>query len=610
MKKWAILTVVMLFAINFSFSSGAGGAEAGGKEIVLVNDGDAFLSLVSTSLAFHEGKAPMLLFNGTIGRQQKFINDYGADGLIVVGKHVDTSLSCREFLGDAVSVSLKVAEFFGNSNAVVIMPYSMDEYNLSVIATPIACYLDAPVLLYSGNDDEILSAIDKLGAENVIAIGSVPIGNVHLKNEGEIYDYISDIKDVVYLAVTNPDDEIEPAVVERNETNFEEHMKNIQITILSQKINLVGTDEVTFGISVPDGVSRIKVLVDVPKKDWAPYVISSVLYDGHGKMVTYSFSNAYASQKCYMDAMSVNDAGEYTLSVKIYHGFKGGFFSLRGFSYVDTSFNVKVEMEKLSSPHLPLAGVSKLAPYIASYRDGMVIVAQNEITTGAYAGIASGTAGGAWNNVILQKYVNGQVNKTVGKVEKYAGESVKWVAVVGDTNMMPMYYYNGSMEDDYVGFGIPSDNPYFLNYSVAAGRILAMDDVDTSLLMSRSIFYDEICHGEWMKNFTFIFGEGFGETAGIFHQIPYSRVASQYGFSTRIFGDLRNSRPMLEKLNAFDANYIEYEGHGDWYWMFSNIYGINSYVKEVDSSHVKNYEIQPSVVLSAARDNGGQHDKE
>jgi len=27
---------------------------------------------------------------------------------------------------------------------------------------------------------------------------------------------------------------------------------------------------------------------------------------------------------------------------------------------------------------------------------------------------------------------------------------------------------------------------------------------------------------------------------------------------------------------------------------------MNSYVKEVDSSHVKNYEIQPSVVLSAA----------
>jgi len=179
-------------------------------------------------------------------------------------------------------------------------------------------------------------------------------------------------------------------------------------------------------------------------------------------------------------------------------------------------------------------------------------------------------------------------------------DNIKWVAVVGDTNMIPMYYYNGSMADEYVGFGLPSDNPYFMNFSVAAGRVLAMNNVDTSLLMSRSLFYGEICHGEWMKNFTFIFGEGFGETAGIFHQIPYSKVASQYGFSTRIFGDLRNSRPMLEKLNAFDANYVEYEGHGDWYWMFSNIYGINSYSKEVDASHVKNYDMPPSVVLSAA----------
>lgn len=600
MKKWAILVAVMLLAVNFSFSNGAGGAEAMGKEIVLVYDGDAFLSLISTALAFHEGKVPMLLFKDDLAVQQKFIDDYGADKLIVVGKHVDAALPCREFLGDAVAVSLKIAEFFGKSSSVVVMPCSMDEYNLSVIATPIACYTDAPILLYDGNDDEIISAIDKLGAENVIGIGSVAIGNVHLKNEREIYDYISDIRDVGYLAVTNPDDALKPEVTESQEMNFERHMKNIQITILSQKINLVGSDEATFSISVPGGISRIRAVVNVPEVDSIPYEISSVLYDGHGKMVTYSFSQAYEPQKCYMDALSVNDSGDYTLSVKLYHGFRGGFFSLRGFSHIDASFNVTVEVQKLASPHLPIVQISKLAPYIAAYHDGMVVSTQNEITGEAYAGIADGTAGGAWNNAALQEYVNMQVNKTVGKIASCMNDNIKWVAVAGDTSMIPMYYYNGSMEDEYVGFGLPSDNPYFMNFSVAAGRVLGMDDIDTSLLMGRSIFYDEICHGEWMKNFTFIFGEGFGETAGIFHQIPYSKVASQYGFSTRIFGDLRNSRPMLEKSNAFDANYIEYEGHGDWYWMFSNIYGINSYSKEVDASHVKNYVIQPSVVLSAA----------
>ncbi len=598
MKKWAILIVVMFIAVNFSAVNG--GAEAKGNEVVVVSDSDAFFSLISTALAFHEGKLPMLLFKNNLTAQQRFINDYGADSLIVVGKHVDATLPCKEFLGDAVSVSLKIAEFFGRSNSAVVMPYGMDEYNLSVIATPIACYLNAPILLYDGNDDEIMNEIGKLGADNVVSIGNVPVGNIHLENEEEIYDYISGIKDVKYVAVANPDDEIEPSVIKSKEISMEGHMKNVQLTVFSQKINLVGSDEETFGISVPDGVNRIRVLIDVPKVDRAPYVISSVLYDGKGKMVTYSFSNAYAFQKCYMDALSVNDAGNYTLSVKIYHGFRGGFFSLRGFSYVDTSFNVTAEVESLSSPHMPLAGISKLAPYLASYHDGMVLSVRNEITTPAYEGIAGGTAGGAWNNVAIQKYVNGQVNKTVGRIESHVGKDVKWVAVVGDTNMIPMYYYNGSMADEYVGFGIPSDNPYFLNFTVAAGRVLAMDDVDTSLLMSRSLFYNDICHGDWMKNFTFIFGEGFGETAGIFHQIPYSKVASQYGFSTRIFGDLRNSRPMLEKLNAFDANYIEYEGHGDWYWMFSNIYGINSYVKEVDASHAKHFTMHPSVVLSAA----------
>jgi len=378
MKKWAILVVVMLFAINFSFSSGAGGAEAMGKEVVLVYDSDAFLSLISTALAFHEGKVPTLLFKDDLAVQQKFIDDYGADKLIVVGKHVDAALPCREFSGDAVAVSLKIAEFFGNSSTAVVMPYSMDEYNLSVIATPIACYLNAPILLYNGNDDEVLSAIDKLGAENVIGIGSVAIGNVHLKSEEEIYDYISDIKDIKYLAVTNPDDALKPEVTESQEMSFERHMKNIQITILSQKINLVGSDEATFSISVPDGTSRIRVAVNVPEVDSTPYEISSVLYDGQGKMVTYSFSQAYEFQKCYMDALSINDGGDYTLSVKLYHGFKGGFFSLRGFSYVDASFNVTVEVQKLASPHLPIASISKIAPYIAAYHNGMVISSRLE----------------------------------------------------------------------------------------------------------------------------------------------------------------------------------------------------------------------------------------
>lgn len=108
------------------------------------------------------------------------------------------------------------------------MPCSMDEYNLSVIATPIACYTDAPILLYDGNDGEIISAIDKLGAENVIGIGSVAIGNVHLKSEEEIYDYISDIRDVGYLAVTNPDDALKPEVTESQEMSFERHIKTFK----------------------------------------------------------------------------------------------------------------------------------------------------------------------------------------------------------------------------------------------------------------------------------------------------------------------------------------------------------------------------------------------
>jgi len=111
-----------------------------------------------------------------------------------------------------------------------------------------------------------------------------------------------------------------------------------------------------------------------------------------------------------------------------------------------------------------------------------------------------------------------------------------------------MYYYSSSNNDSSVGLGIPSDNPYSLNLSMAVGRIIAFDDIDASLLIARSVFYNDVIHGAWRKRFVFIFGEGFGETGGIFHQLPYSKIVKSMGFDVSIYGDFRNDRHSLEKI--------------------------------------------------------------
>jgi len=84
--------------------------------------------LISTPLAFHENNTPMIIFRNNLTAQQKFIDDYNADKLIIIGKHVDTSMPHEEFLGNATSLSLKIAKFFGKSSNVVIVPYNMDGF--------------------------------------------------------------------------------------------------------------------------------------------------------------------------------------------------------------------------------------------------------------------------------------------------------------------------------------------------------------------------------------------------------------------------------------------------------------------------------------------------
>jgi hypothetical protein len=181
-----------------------------------------------------------------------------------------------------------------------------------------------------------------------------------------------------------------------------------------------------------------------------------------------------------------------------------------------------------------------------------------------------------------------------------------WLAILAGTNMVPMYYYGPSQQGLYEK-GLPSDNPYSLNWSLSVGRIIGWNVQDVSSLIARTFFYEKICgpesnESDWHNRFSFIFGEGFGETGGIFHQIPYSREIREYGFSTRVFGDFRNSRQAAYLFRTYvGSNFIEYLGHGDWFWFSPSLYGLDFYSKAIDVAHAKNWNYEkPSVFLTAA----------
>ena len=169
-----------------------------------------------------------------------------------------------------------------------------------------------------------------------------------------------------------------------------------------------------------------------------------------------------------------------------------------------------------------------------------------------------------------------------------------------------MYYYSPSQEG-LAEKGLPSDNPYSLGDRLSVGRVLSWDVQDASALLCRTLFYEDLC-GEptsidpWFTRFSFICGEGFSETGGIFHQIPYAQEIKHYGFDPRFYGDFRNSRQITTLFKAYTgANYIEYLGHGDWFWFPPALYGLDTYSRAVDVAHAKNWVYEkPSVFLSSA----------
>lgn len=577
-----------------------------GRGVVLASDADVFYPLIAAPLSYRE-ESPMLIFHEELSDgHMDFFTRYQPDELVVVGGTVSSDYAEQEFTGTPAEVSLALARsMYEGCSSALLIPYDLEQYELSVVATPIACYAHMPLLLYDGNDDDVREVLEGLGVEHVICVGNVSIEGVastHLGTVEEIYSYLTALHpENHYMVLTNPNDVRPPSIGASRTEHYHGCMNYASLTLLSREMLLFGDNTATFSLDAPEGICTIHIYVNVTGMQGSfPYIISAQLYH-NDSLVSYSFSNAYGEQHCYMEVPSTDVKGRYRLVVSLYRGIRGGFFFQRGFSFVDTDFDVDVVIKKMNDIHRPHAVLSPLAPSLACFRNGIVVPTENEVTTPEYQVASSGMAGGPWNHPSLHPIVNAQVNKTVDTVRTMAQAlDARMVAILGDTVMIPQYYYASTTGDAYVGFGVPSDMPYSLNGSLGVGRVVAWDGVDASLLLARTLFYDDIARGRWLHNFTFITGEGFGETAGIFHQIPYSREMKNLGFDTSLYGICRNGREYLEHQGAFQANFVEYEGHGDWYWMLPSVYGLDYLSRVVDVAHVRGYRLTPNVVLTAA----------
>lgn len=603
---------------------------------IIVSDEDPYFSIIGAAIACSYRTdnwilKPLLVVDSDLtDRQKNFLDTIATtQPLLVLGRSINTTFPNIEVLGSPAEVSLKIATLlYKNSQSVLILPYN--SYKLSIIAAPLASYLGIPILIYDRNDVEIQNILYNLSVSTTYIIGDISpnipsnIKQVHLYNIREIQETIlyvihQKFDGINYLVLTNPTDILPPRIINTTSFSKKYNIKDIEITLLGKPFVFV-EKQITIPISIPDGVLHVRIYENVTKSNgimniFFEPIIYSTFFDSNGRVAAYAPSFAFDIGRILLDTLIVNDPGNYNLSVSAYHGFRGGFFSSRGLSIVDFTVNITVIIDKLLDAHLPIISkLSMLAPYIAAVHGGIIIADENfSLTDKDYIIHASGYPAGPWYTEELHDYNNRKVNYTISKIKDIltlldeknmlndylAGPA--WLAILGDTNMIPMYYYQPSQTDIY-DRGLPSDNPYSIDENLSIGRIISYSVEDVSLLICRTLFYKQICEDDtsWLNSFNFLFGEGFGETAGIFHQIPYSKEIKKYGFNTTVYGDLRNSRDIIRKLGAFNSNYIEYMGHGDWFWFIPSIYGLDYYSKVFDVAHMKNWVFKPSVFLTAA----------
>ena len=521
---------------------------------------------------------------------------------------------------------------------MIIIPSDINEYQKSIIAGPLASYLDVPILIFNNNSNKINELCISLNIESAILIGDIDItlDNINitrLETDEDVQNAVLSLinqkfSEINYITLTNPEDIIPPYITIKEKTILNDHLTNIKLTILSKEIDIIGFDSKQYDIVIPEGINRIQIYTNITDNKYRIFqkdrliqpIIFLQLFDPNGNIVAYSSSLALEVGNAYVETLTCNVSGNYTLIVKIYNGIKGGYFSQRGISIVNTDFNVTVIRSSLEKPHLAMIPkLSMLAPYLASAHGGIILADSNfELTNESYQEAADGYGTGPSYEEGLHdftnkkvKYIINRLNETLAYIDNHdmlndflMGPA--WLAILAGTNMVPMYYYGPSQQGLYEK-GLPSDNPYSLNWSLSVGRIIGWNVQDVSSLIARTFFYEKICgpvsnESDWHNRFSFIFGEGFGETGGIFHQIPYSREIREYGFSTRVFGDLRNSRQAAYLFRTYvGSNFIEYLGHGDWFWFSPSLYGLDFYSKAIDVAHAKNWNYEkPSVFLTAA----------
>ncbi|MEM4729847.1 MAG: C25 family cysteine peptidase [Thermoplasmata archaeon] len=499
-----------------------------------------FLALVATPIAcYYEGSTetivPLLVVGENMETQDhgisrsvlRFLEAYPMSKGIAIGA-IPCVGSCHRDtidMGSVVGTSLAAAErFWTRSDGAILIKEDQEGYNLGVIATPLASYLNIPVIIVKKTSDAI-PTLKRLGVRYVLECGRLePYKRTwQFRSVEEINEAIAlgvkasdgEVKSVLktrlgtnctYITLTNPIDSHHPRVLETNVSFFEG-------TLISKDTGSTyypTAEDPCHELIIPDDWNYTNVIID----SYMPFTTSpdprrNPDLDGQRMYVYFGLDenrdNAMDKMEFFAPSLayeSVRDSSGNAVAAHAYMEhpiFHPGrhIVQIAGTLHMQfpvnlpfepplspptTTYNITVTVQRLEDPIFPyIHNMSSMAPYLTAHRRGVVIGRAEWAVNGEGPGVTCScdpltSEEGMLKANNASELVKMDLNAFLARLEglepgdysalavRYAGKLPEAfpVAILGDPSMVPWFYYPTAGQEDVEqeGLGIPSDNFY------------------------------------------------------------------------------------------------------------------------------------------------------
>ncbi|MBU0498098.1 MAG: hypothetical protein KKC68_08040, partial [Candidatus Thermoplasmatota archaeon] len=459
-------------------------------------------------------------------------------------------------------ISLSIADlFWENTAGALLIEESQEGYNLGVAATPLASYLNIPVIVTDIVDIEVTAILDELGVQHLFVCGDLNTTGYNTTQYTSIDAILSDMitliemkfgEPVTYITMTNPLDITTPETYDSTSTEFTGSVAS-GLVLPTQALStaLKGNQMVAHEFEVPESYKFARIILDVVNMnpgnvDDLGDRLSCMISSPNGPRYMFGTTGGGIPVRD-ADGNLLEDRLHYELTIYDEPGtFK---IQLYGQWFADKAgdYFVRVTIENLSNAIIPtMPNLSTMTPYLTAYHKG-IIWAKPEFAFAAddtvfnNGSTCPGVSQPGTNPLLVHPSnnhtmdIHDALNDVLADIADIPVENLEelrnhyrdnpiHIAIAADPTMIPMYYYynpDGRLDtSSYMfGFMLPSDFIYGdidVNHSDpenntfsywpfmenAVGRVTGWDAQDCSALIARTIFYDIIIdgRGNWKNN--------------------------------------------------------------------------------------------------------------